>query len=185
MILPDHLIKKSLIDGELYVHPYDADMVQPASLDVRLSDKFLVFRNHSGKIIDVKKPTGYLTEPVETDEFYLHPGEFVLASTIEWFSIPKHLVARVEGKSSLGRLGLLVHATAGFIDPGFKGNITLELSNLANLPIVLYSGMKIAQVSFMLMAAPVENPYGTRNNKYQDQSGPTASKYHNNFTYET
>lgn len=185
MILPDHMIRDYMESNDLYIYPFDEEMLQPASLDIRLSNKFLVFRNHVDSVIDVKKPTGHLTEPIEADEFYLHPGEFVLGSTVEWFSIPNTLVARVEGKSSLGRLGLLIHSTAGFVDPGFKGNITLELCNISNMPIVLYSDMKIGQVSFMQLAAPVENPYGTRNNKYQKQNGPTASKYHDNFTQET
>ena len=161
-------------------------MIRPASIDVKVSNLFRVFRNHSTAIIDVKKDLTELTELVEIPEgeaFILHPGEFVLGSTLERIGIAADLVARVEGKSSLGRLGLLIHSTAGFIDAGFDGHITLELSNVANLPITLYPSMKIGQVSFMTMTTPADRPYGSgaQGSKYQGQRGPTPSRYFENF----
>lgn len=168
------------------IDPFDDTCIQPSSIDVKVSHLFRVFRNHSTAIIDVKKDLSELTELVEipTDQaFILHPGEFVLGSTLERVAIANDLVARVEGKSSLGRLGLLIHSTAGFIDAGFDGHITLELSNVANLPITIYPGMKIGQVSFMTMTTPADNPYGSgaRGSKYQGQRGPTPSRYFENF----
>jgi len=153
---------------------------------VKVSNLFRVFRNHTTAIIDVKKDLTDLTELVEMkgdEPFVLHPGEFVLGSTLERVAIANDLVARVEGKSSLGRLGLLIHSTAGFIDAGFDGHITLELSNVANLPITIYPRMKIGQVSFMTMTTPADKPYGSgaRGSKYQGQRGPTPSRYFENF----
>ena len=164
----------------------DDRLIQPSSIDVRLSNLFRVFRNHTAGIIDVKVDQTDLTELVEVPEdsvFMLRPGEFVLGSTLERVGVPNDLVARIEGKSSLGRLGLLIHSTAGFIDAGFDGHITLELSNVANLPITIYPGMKIGQVSFMTMTTPADKPYGSgaRGSKYQGQRGPTPSRYFENF----
>jgi dCTP deaminase len=172
--------------GRIIVDPFDEACLQPSSIDVKVSNLFRVFRNHSTAIIDVKKDLTELTELVEIPDgeaFILHPGEFVLGSTLERIGIAADLVARVEGKSSLGRLGLLIHSTAGFIDAGFDGHITLELSNVANLPITLYPSMKIGQVSFMTMTTPADRPYGSgaRGSKYQGQRGPTPSRYFENF----
>ena len=174
------------------IDPLDESLIQPSSVDVRISHLFRVFRNHTRGVIDVKHDTRDLTELIEmpvddrgvgTDPFMLHPGEFVLGSTLERIAVPDDLVGRVEGKSSLGRLGLLIHSTAGFIDAGFDGHITLELANVASLPITLYPGMKIGQVSFMQMTEPAERPYGSgaTGSKYQGQRGPTPSRYFENF----
>lgn len=187
MILSDRSIREALLDGRILVDPLDESCLQPASIDVKVSGLFRVFRNHTTSVIDVKKDLTELTELVEVnpnDAFILHPGEFVLGSTLERVAIADDLVARIEGKSSLGRLGLLIHSTAGFIDAGFDGHITLELSNVANLPITLYPNMKIGQVSFMTMTTPAENPYGkgARGSKYQGQRGPTPSRYFENFS---
>ena len=157
-----------------------------SSIDVKVSNLFRVFRNHTAGTIDVKRDLSELTELVEIERdgvFMLHPGEFVLGSTLERVAVPTDLVARVEGKSSLGRLGLVIHSTAGFIDAGFDGHVTLELANLANLPITLYPGMKIGQISFMKMTSPAEKPYGSgaKGSKYQGQRGPTPSRYFENF----
>ncbi len=162
--------------------------MQPSSIDLRLDRYFRVFRNHTSRVIDVREDQEELTELVEIDDagvFILHPGEFVLASTAERVAVPDDLVARIEGKSSLGRLGLLIHSTAGFIDPGFDGHVTLELSNVANLPITLYPMMKIGQVSFLTMTTPAEHPYGSGplGSKYQGQRGPTPSRYYQNFRH--
>jgi dCTP deaminase len=153
---------------------------------VKVSNLFRVFRNHTAAVLDVKQDLTGLTELVEVPEgeaFMLHPGEFALGSTLERVAVPNDLVARVEGKSSLGRLGLVIHSTAGFIDAGFDGHVTLELANLANLPITLYPGMKIGQISFIKMTSPAENPYGSgaKGSKYQGQRGPTPSRYFENF----
>jgi dCTP deaminase len=160
--------------------------VQPSSIDVKVSNLFRVFRNHTAAVLDVKQDLTGLTELVEVPDgeaFMLHPGEFALGSTLERVAVPNDLVARVEGKSSLGRLGLVIHSTAGFIDAGFDGHVTLELANLANLPITLYPGMKIGQISFIKMTSPAENPYGSgaKGSKYQGQRGPTPSRYFENF----
>jgi dCTP deaminase len=187
MVLSDRTIRRMLDEGRIGIDPYDDDLLQPSSVDVRVDRYFRVFRNSRYPFIDVKEPMEELTELVEiTDEsqpFILHPGEFVLGSTLERITLPDDLVARLEGKSSLGRLGLLIHSTAGFIDPGWDGHVTLELSNVANLPITIYFGMKIGQVSFVQLTEPAENPYGssTLGSKYQGQAGPTASRYWQNF----
>lgn len=170
----------------IIIDPFDEACLQPSSIDVKVSNLFRVFRNHTTALIDVKKDLTDLTELVEMkgdEPFVLHPGEFVLGSTLERVAISNDLVARVEGKSSLGRLGLLIHSTAGFIDAGFDGHITLELSNVANLPITIYPSMKIGQVSFMTMTTPADKPYGSgaRGSKYQGQRGPTPSRYFENF----
>jgi len=188
VILSDRTIREQLAAGRIVIDPLDESLIQPSSIDVRISSLFRVFRNHTRGIIDVKHDMVDLTELVEipdgSDEpFMLHPGEFVLGSTLERIAVPDDLVGRVEGKSSLGRLGLLIHSTAGFIDAGFDGHITLELANVASLPITLYPGMKIGQVSFMMMTTPAERPYGSgaKGSKYQGQRGPTPSRYFENF----
>jgi dCTP deaminase len=185
VVLADRTIQRLLDEGRIEIDPYDASLLQPSSVDVRVDRLFRVFRNNRASFIDVKKEQD-LTELVEIDEsepFILHPGEFVLGSTLERVRLPDDLVARLEGKSSLGRLGLLIHSTAGFVDPGFDGHVTLELSNVANLPITLYYGMKIGQVSFMQLSEPAATPYGsgTIGSKYQGQRGPTPSRYWQNF----
>ncbi len=186
MILSDRTIREQLAAGRITIDPFDEAMVQPSSVDVRLDRYFRVFLNHTMPVIDVKKDLEELTRLVDIDDdraFILHPGEFVLGSTFERVAVPDDIVARIEGKSSLGRLGLLIHSTAGFIDAGFDGHITLELSNVANLPITLYPGMKIGQISFLRMTTPADVPYGTGalQSKYQGQRGPTPSRYWENF----
>jgi len=186
VILSDRDIKSQLAAGRIIIDPLDEACIQPSSIDVKVSNLFRVFRNHTAAVIDVKQDLTDLTELVEIEAdgvFMLHPGEFVLGSTLERVGVPDDLVARVEGKSSLGRLGLLIHSTAGFIDAGFDGHVTLELANVANLPITLYPGMKIGQISFMTMTSPAENPYGkgAKGSKYQGQRGPTPSRYFENF----
>ena len=186
VILSDRTIREQLAAGRIVIDPLDETCIQPSSIDVKVSNLFRVFRNHTAGVIDVKKDMTHLTELVEIadgDAFMLHPGEFALGSTLERVGVPDDMVARVEGKSSLGRLGLLIHSTAGFIDAGFDGHITLELSNVANLPITLYPGMKIGQVSFMMMTTPADKPYGkgAKGSKYQGQRGPTPSRYFENF----
>jgi dCTP deaminase len=187
VILSDRTIREELATGRIAIDPFDESMVQPSSVDVRLDRYFRVFLNHTMPVIDVKKDLEELTRLVDIDDdraFILHPGEFVLGSTFERVAVPDDIVARIEGKSSLGRLGLLIHSTAGFIDAGFDGHITLELSNVANLPITLYPGMKIGQISFLRMTTPADVPYGTGRlkSKYQGQRGPTPSRYWENFS---
>jgi len=188
VVLADATIKRLLDSGRIEIDPYDPALLQPSSVDVRVDRYFRVFRNNLYPFIDVKRPQEGLTELVEIGEepFILHPGEFVLGSTLERVRLPDDLVARLEGKSSLGRLGLLIHSTAGFIDPGFDGHVTLELSNVANLPITIYSGMKIGQISFVELSEPASSPYGTGDlgSKYQGQDGPTPSRYWQNFEQE-
>lgn len=186
VILSDRTIREELAAGRIVIDPLDETCIQPSSVDLRLDRFFLVFRNHTMGQIDVKKDLSDLTELVEIEPdgvFMLHPGEFVLGSTAERVSLPTDLVARLEGKSSLGRLGLLIHSTAGFIDAGWDGQITLELSNVATLPITLYPGMKIGQISFVQMTTPADNPYGSSSigSKYQGQVGPRPSRYWENF----
>ncbi|HJS70320.1 MAG TPA: dCTP deaminase [Gaiellaceae bacterium] len=186
MVLSDRTIRRLLGEGRIGIEPYEEELLQPSSVDVRVDRLFRVFRNSRYPFIDVKQEMEELTElvEVEPDEaFILHPGEFVLGSTLERITLPDDLVARLEGKSSLGRLGLLIHSTAGFIDPGWDGHVTLELSNVANLPITIYYGMKIGQLSFVQLSEPAEHPYGTGalGSKYQGQIGPTPSRYWKNF----
>src|SRR4051812_26163851 len=186
VVLSDRSIRQEIEDGRIVIDPYEERLIQPSSVDVRVDRRFRVFRNSRYPFIDVRKPMDELTEPVEVEgeePFILHPGEFVLGQTLERVTLPDDLVARLEGKSSLGRLGLLIHSTAGFIDPGFEGNVTLELSNVANLPITIYHGMKIGQISFMQMTEPTSTPYGSSalGSKYRGQRGPTASRYYENF----
>ncbi len=185
-VLSDRDIAIALAGGRVKVEPYDEDDLQPSSIDLHLDRSFRVFRNNRYAFIDVRAPQTDLTEllTVTDDEpFVLHPGEFVLGQTLEWVELPNDLVARLEGKSSLGRLGLLIHSTAGYVDPGWKGKLTLELSNVANLPIALYFGMRIGQISFFEMSSPVDRPYGSAGlgSKYQGQSEPTASAYFEDF----
>jgi dCTP deaminase len=187
VVLSDGAIRRLVADGRIGIDPYDESLLQPSSLDVRVDRLFRVFRNSRYPYIDVKAEQDELTELVEVaddEAFILHPGEFVLGSTLERVSLPDDLVARLEGKSSLGRLGLLIHSTAGFIDPGWDGHVTLELSNVANLPITIYAGMKIGQLSFVQLSEPAERPSGAGGlgSKYQGQRGPTPSRYWKNFT---
>jgi len=186
VVLSDRSIERLIGEGRIEIDPYDDALLQPSSVDVRVDRYFRVFRNHAYPHIDVKLPQEELTELIEIDDetpFILHPGEFVLGSTLERVRLPDDLVARLEGKSSLGRLGLLIHSTAGFIDPGFDGHVTLELSNVANLPITIYYAMKIGQLSFVQMTEPAATPYGSSSlgSKYQGQRGPTPSRYWQNF----
>ena len=186
MVLSDRTIATLIADGRIGIDPYDDALLQPSSVDVRVDRTFRVFHNARYPYIDVKQPQEALTELVEMDgdrPFILHPGEFVLGATLERITLPDDLVARLDGKSSLGRLGLLIHSTAGFIDPGFDGHVTLELSNVANLPITIYDGMKIGQISFMRRTEPASAPYGSDaiGSKYQGQRGPTPSRYWQNF----
>ena len=189
MVLSDRTIRAEIEAGRIEIDPYDASMIQPSSIDVRVDRKFRVFHNARHPFIDVRQPMEDLTELVEAEgdrPFILHPGEFVLGQTLERVTLPDDLVARLEGKSSLGRLGLLIHSTAGFVDSGFSGNLTLELSNVANLPITIYHGMPIGQISFMRMDGPVESPYGSgaTESKYQGQAEPTPSRFYKNFERE-
>ncbi len=189
VVLSDRTIRAEVEAGRIVFDPYDPSMVQPSSVDVRVDGKFRVFHNARHPYIDVRQPMDDLTELVEVSEgekFILHPGEFVLGQTLERVRLPDDLVARLEGKSSLGRLGLLIHSTAGFVDAGFEGNLTLELSNVANLPITIYQGMPIGQISFMRMDGPVETPYGSGDvgSKYQGQAEPTPSRFYLNFEAE-
>ena len=185
-VLSDRDIRASIESGDVRIDPYDPRDLQPSSVDLHLDRSFRVFRNNRYAFIDVRTAQPDLTELLRVDDdepFILHPGEFVLGQTVEWVELPTDLVARLEGKSSLGRLGLLIHSTAGYVDPGWKGNLTLELSNVANLPIALYYGMRIGQISFFRMSSPVDRPYGSAalGSKYQGQSEPTASAFHRDF----
>ena len=186
MLLSDRDIRSEVDAGRLAVEPWDAGLVQPSSVDVRLDRFFRVFNNSRYTHIDPAQQQDELTalvEPDGEDPFVLHPGEFVLGSTLEVVTLPDDLAGRLEGKSSLGRLGLLTHSTAGFIDPGFTGHITLELSNVANLPIMLWPGMKIGQLCLFRLSSPAEHPYGSAiyGSRYQGQRGPTPSRSFQNF----
>jgi dCTP deaminase len=186
VLLSDRDIRGEIAAGRLGIDPYDESLVQPSSVDVRLDNLFRVFNNTRYTHIDPSTRQDDLTtlvEPKEGEPFVLHPGEFVLGSTLERCSLPIDLAGRLEGKSSLGRLGLLTHATAGFIDPGFSGHVTLELSNVATLPIKLWPGMKIGQLCFFRLSSPAEFPYGSERygSHYQGQRGPTPSRSHLNF----
>ena len=186
MILSDRTIREAISSGRIVIEPFNDRMIQPSSVDLTLDHRFLVFRNHQRGIIDVKEDLSDLTEMVTIDPdgvFILHPGEFVLGSTAERMALPNDLVGRIEGKSSLGRLGLLIHTTAGFVDAGFDGAITLEFANVASMPITLYPGMKIGQISFLQMTTEADTPYGSASlgSKYSGQMGPTASQYWKNF----
>ena len=186
MILSDRSIREELAAGRIVINPLGDDAIQPSSVDLHCDSLFRVFRNDTTPFIDPKLSQEDLTELVEVKEdgaFILHPGEFVLGSTLERVALPDDLVARLEGKSSLGRLGLLIHSTAGFVDAGWDGQLTLELSNVATLPITLYPGMKIGQISFIRMSTPADHPYGSTEvgSKYQGQVGPRPSRYWENF----
>jgi dCTP deaminase len=185
-VLSDRTIKEALASGRLKIEPLDQDAIQPASVDVRLAAQFQVFRVTSRPFVDVHEPMDDLTELVEIapeEPFVMQPGTFCLGGTVETITLPDDIVARVDGKSSLGRLGLLVHATAGYIDPGWTGRLTLELSNQSQMPIALYAGMRIAQISFLEMTTPVDRPYGSESlgSKYQGQTGPTPSRISREF----
>ncbi len=186
MLLSDGDIRQELESGRVGLDPLDLSMVQPSSVDVRLDRFFRLFDNHKYQHIDPSLDQPDLTRLVEVDaseSFVLHPGEFVLGATFEVVTLPDDIAARLEGKSSLGRLGLLTHSTAGFIDPGFSGHVTLELSNVATLPITLWPGMKIGQLCFFRLSSPAEHPYGSEKygSRYQGQRGPTASRSFQNF----
>ena len=186
MLLSDRDIRAEIAANRVGVEPFDEAMIQPSSVDVRLDKFFRVFENHKYSVIDPSTEQAELTREViaEGDEpFILHPGEFVLASTYEVITLPDDIAGRLEGKSSLGRLGLLTHSTAGFIDPGFSGHITLELSNVANLPVKLFAGMKIGQLCLIKLSSPAEHPYGSEKygSRYQGQRGPTPSRSFLNF----
>jgi dCTP deaminase len=181
-VLSDGTIRRLIEDGRITIDPYDESLIQPASIDLRLGDSFRVFHNHRAPAIDLREPPANLTEEVTVapdDAFVIHPGEFCLGRTLEWVELPDDVVARIEGKSSLGRLGLIVHATAGFCDPGWKGTLTLELNNLTRVPIKLYPGLLIAQLSFMALDRPAERPYGSSQlgSHYQGQVAATESRY--------
>lgn len=188
MILSDRSIREALAADRIVIDPFDESCLQPSSVDVRLDSHFRAFRRHPAeRIIDPKMEQPDLTESVYVaagDHFTLYPGEFALGSTMELVGLPDDMVCRIEGKSSLGRLGLIIHSTAGFIDPGFVGHITLELACLAPVPIMLYPGMRIGQISFMRMTTKADHPYGTSGlgSKYQGQNGPTPSRYFQNFS---
>jgi len=182
VVLSDRDIRAAIVSGRIVIDPFDPTCVQPASVDIRLDRFFRVFRSSKHAYIDLAKPLDDITELVEVNErdpFILHPGEFVLGSTRERLKLANDLVSRVEGKSSLGRLGLLIHSTAGFVDPAWDGHITLELSNVNTLPITLYPGMRVGQLSFFPLTSPAERPYGSPElgSSYQGQTGPTPSRY--------
>jgi dCTP deaminase len=186
MLLSDRDIRAEIESGRVQLDPLDLGMIQPSSIDVRLDKFFRLFDNHKYPFIDPAEEQPDLTRGVEDDPgeaFILHPGEFVLGSTFELVTLPDDIAARLEGKSSLGRLGLLTHSTAGFVDPGFSGHVTLELSNVATLPIKLWPGMKIGQLCFFRLTSPSEHPYGSDKygSRYQGQRGPTASRSWKNF----
>lgn len=186
MLYSDRDITQEIEAGRIQLEPYDASMIQPASVDVRLDRFFRLFDNHKYAHIDPSIDQSELTRLVEVapdEPFILHPGEFVLGATYEKVTLPADIAARLEGKSSLGRLGLLTHSTAGFIDPGFSGHVTLELSNMATLPILLWPGSKVGQLCFFKLTSETEHPYGSGpyGNRYQGQRGPTASRSYQNF----
>lgn len=188
MVLSDRSIREAIEAGKISIEPYSDRDVQPASVDFHLANKILVFRNSTLPYIDLRNEVPNLTEEViieDNEPFMLHPGEFVLGSTLEKLTLSNDLVARIEGKSSLGRLGLMIHSTAGFIDPGWSGNLTLELANVSRLPITLYFGMRIGQISFQQMTTEADRPYGSKelSSRYQGQESPTASRAHLDFDH--
>lgn len=190
MVLSDRSIREELKAGRIVIDPLNDDAIQPSSVDLRLDRVFRVFRKDKRSQIDVREPSEGFTERVEVEEgtpFVIRPGELVLANTLETIALPTDIVARLDGRSSLGRLGLLVHATAGYVDPGWRGKLTLELSNAAVLPIAVYSGMKICQISFLRLTTPVERPYGSPGlgSKYQGQQEPAPSRIHEDFEQES
>ena len=187
MILSDRTIKEEIVGGRIIIDPLEPSCVQPASVDIRLDRKVLICKTErQSPYIDLRQRLDDVNELVEIDDekpFFLEAGGFVLVSTLESIGLPDDIVARLEGKSSLARIGLLVHSTAGYVDPGWQGNLTLHISNLARFPITLYYGMKIGQISFMRLTTPVDHPYGSEKlgSKYQGQTGPTGTRYHRNF----
>ena len=186
MVLSDHTIKEEIAKGRIVITPLGEGCIQPASVDLHLDRNILIFRNNRVPYIDIRKTNDRLTDMLtmaDDDPFMLHPGEFVLGSTLEHVEVPDDLVARLEGKSSLGRIGLLIHSTAGYVDPGWKGHLTLELSNVSSLPITLYHRMKIGQISYLRLTTPADRLYGSAElgSKYQNQQDPTASKVHHDF----
>jgi dCTP deaminase len=181
-VLSDGTIRRLVEEERIKIRPWDASMLQPASVDLKLGTSFRVFHNHRLPAIDLAQPPSGLTEHVQIEDssnFVIHPGEFVLGTTVEWVELPDDIVARIEGKSSLGRLGLIVHATAGFVDPGFSGTLTLEITNLTRVPIILWPGKPIAQLSFMTLDQPAERPYGhpELGSHYHGQAEATESRY--------
>lgn len=187
VIFSDRTIKQAIDEGRIEIDPFEASFIQPSSVDLRCDNAFRVFENHKYPHIDPREVQDDLTSEVivpNGEPFILHPGEFVLGATLERVRLGNGIVARLEGKSSLGRLGLLIHSTAGFVDPGFDGYLTLELSNVANLPIAIYPGMRIGQISFYQMTTEAEHPYGSTEagSKYQNQRGPTPSRSHIDFS---
>ena len=185
-VLSDRDIRAALEEGRIRIDPFDPAFLQPSSVDLHLDRDFRVFRNNRYAFIDPREPQPDLTEVVtvtDDEPFMLHPGEFVLGQTLEWVELPDDIVARLEGKSSLGRLGLLIHSTAGYVDPGWKGKLTMQMTNVARLPVTLYAGMRIAQISFLRLTTPADRPYGSSGlgSKYQGQQEPTASRYNENF----
>ncbi len=186
MVLSDRSISELISGGRIVIDPYDPVDLQPASVDLHLDRRVLVFRNNSAGYLDLREDTGGLTEPVYMEDdvpFMLHPGEFILGSTLEHIEIPDDLVARLEGKSSLGRIGLLIHSTAGYVDPGWRGHLTLELTNVSRIPVTLYYGMRIGQISFLQLSTRVDRPYGSPElgSRYQGQRDATASRAHLDF----
>jgi dCTP deaminase len=186
MVLSDRTLRTEIGKGRIIIEPLGEGCIQPASVDLHLDRQILVFQNNRVPYVDIRAQTERLTDMVvigDDDPFMLHPGEFVLGSTLEHVEVPDDLVARLEGKSSLGRIGLLIHSTAGYVDPGWKGHLTLELSNVSKLPITLYHRMKIGQISFLRLTEPAERLYGSKElgSKYQGQQEPTASKIHEDF----
>ena len=187
MILSDRTIREEIDKGRIVIRPFDPDCIQPASVDIHLDRNVRVFRPwHFPHLIDLHQPLDGLTEPVEIEQgrhFALQPGQFVLGSTLEYIAVPDDLMARLEGKSSLGRIGLLIHSTAGYVDPGWRGHLTLELYNVSSMPILLYAGMKISQISFHRLTTPAERPYGSAGlgSKYQEQTGPTPTRFYQEF----
>ncbi|MCL4392759.1 dCTP deaminase [Patescibacteria group bacterium] len=183
MVLSDKDIQENIEKGEIVIKPFNKESLQPSSYDLHLSSKFIIFDNYTKEYIDVKSNDefGKLIDITDKGYFIIHPGEFVLGATIEYVKIPSFLVARIEGKSSLGRLGLIIHATAGYVDPGFEGTLTLEITNLSRLPIKIYPDMKIAQLAFQKMLSIPSKLYGEYNNKYQGQIDPTSSKLWKDF----
>jgi len=180
-VLSDRTIREQIAAGRISIDPLDGDAIQPASVDLRLDDSFRIFRVTSRAFVDVREAVDDLTELVtiaHDEPFVLQPGAFCLATTLETITLPDDIVARVDGRSSLGRLGLLVHATAGYVDPGWRGKLTLELSNQSQMPIALYYGMRVSQISFLELSSAAERPYGTPGlgSKYQGQTGPTPSR---------
>lgn len=185
MILSDRDIKKAIVEKNLTIDPFDPARVQPSSYDLRLDNSVLVFDNHLLDVVDVREKVD-VSRLVKIDKkkgFILHPGEFILGNTQEEFKIPANLAAKLEGRSSLGRIGLIIHATAGYVDPGFSGQLTFEISNISRLPIRIYPGMRIAQICFFQMSSPAEVPYGSRSlgSKYKGQMGPTGSRIYKDF----